>query len=326
MAHDDSTFYLAYRNDGNIDQNTWWPWQTYLDTDNDESTGFKTGNGVGANYLVQGGGLYRYTGSGSDWAWQYVESAKKSVNGSIAELAFPRSAIDNPLSLRAIMKARNGIFTGNYSPSGMDSYPDLGSDHFNYKFSDDSVVPTVFSNPLSDFSINLDGSLADWSATTSFGRDPDDITDATTQADWLEAWAAHDSNNLYFAYENDGDIGSTLWPWQIFIDADNDPGTGYKLSGSMGAELILEGPNFRRYSGSGSDWLWDTSAVTNSVRVGSIAEIAIPRSALGELEGFKVMFKANNQPFTNSFDPNGVDYFPNNAATSAEGYFSYSIE
>ena len=326
MAHDDSAFYMAYRNDGNIDQSTWWPWQAYLDTDNDESTGFKIGNGVGANYVIQGDGLYRYIGSGSDWAWQYVASANKSVNGSVAELAFPRSAIGNPSSLSAVIKARNGIFTGNYAQSGIDSHPDVGDGHFNYKFSGDSVDSTVFSNPLGDLSINLDGNLADWSATTSFGRDPDDITDATTQADWLEAWAAHDSNNLYFAYENDGDISSVSWPWQIYIDTDNDPSTGYQVSNSMGAEFILEGSSLRSYGGSGSNWSWSDIAVADSSTIGSISEIAIPRSALGELTGFRVMFRANNQPFTDSFDPSGVDYFPNNAATSAKGYLSYSIE
>jgi len=63
-----------------------------------------------------------------------------------------------------------------------------------------------------------------------------------------------------------------------------------------------------------------------SARDGSIAEISIPRSVLGGLTDFRVLFRAINQPFTTSFDPSGVDYFPNNAATSAEGYFSYSID
>jgi len=145
MAHDDSTFYLAYRNDGDIDKSTWWPWQAYLDTDSDENTGFKIGNGVGANYVIQGGRLFRYNGSGNNWDWEFVVAANKSVNGSIAELAFPRSSIGNPLLLRAVMKARNGIFTGNYSPSGMDSHPDVGSGHFNYKFDEAPVGPTVMS-------------------------------------------------------------------------------------------------------------------------------------------------------------------------------------
>ena len=329
MAHDDTNFYMAYQNDGPIDEGTWWPWQTYLDTDNDETTGYKIGNGVGANFIIQGRGLYRYIGSGSDWSWQYIATANSVVNGNIAELAFSRSALNNPSSLSAVMKTRNGIFTSNYSAAGVDSYPNLGSGKFSYKFGDviDPVDPTdpAFSNRVNDFSINLNGNLSDWSAVTSFGRDGNDIADANVQADWLETWAAHDNNNLYFAYENDGDISPISWPWQIYIDTDNNPNTGYKVTRSLGAEYILEGDDLRSYNGSGNNWSWNTYAVTGSATVGEFAEIAIPRSILDGLTDFRVIFRTSNQPFTGNFNANGIDYFPNNAATSDEGYFSYSI-
>jgi lysophospholipase L1-like esterase len=329
MAHDDARFYMAYQNDGPIDESTWWPWQTYLDTDNDESTGYKVGNGVGANFIVQGRGLYRYIGSGSNWAWQYIATADNEVNGNIAELSFSRSDLNNPSSLTAIMKTRNGIFTSNYSDAGVDSYPNVGSGNFSYKFGDttDPVDPTgpAFSNRVNDFSINLNGNLNDWSAVTSFGRDGDDITDANVQADWLETWAAHDSNNLYFAYENDGNISPISWPWQIYIDTDSNPNTGYKVTGSIGAEYILEGDDLRSYSGNGSNWSWDTYAVTGSATVGEFAEVAIPRSILNGLSDFRLIFRTSNQPFTGRFEASGVDYFPNNAATSDQGYFSYSM-
>ena len=332
MAHDASTFYVAYRNDGDVDQGTWWPWQTYLDTDNDVTTGFKVGNGLGANYIIQGGGLYKYSGNGSDWSWRYVATANYRIARDVVELAFSRAAINSPSSLSAMMKARNGIFTGNFAQSGIDSYPNIGSGHFSYKFTDDPIEPEdrVISNRLNDYSINVNGSLSDWSTVTSFGRDPDDISNANnlvnTQADWLETWAAHDNNNLFFAYQNDGAIGSVVWPWQIFIDADNDPSTGYKVTNSIGAEFILEGPNLRRYGGTGSNWSWNDVGVTPSSTLGSISEIAIPRNLIPELSDFRVIFKANNQAFTGSFDASGVDYFPNNAATSTLGYFSYSMQ
>lgn len=324
MAHDDDNFYMAYTNDGPIDQATWWPWQTYLDTDNNADTGFKVGNGVGANFVIQANGLYRYTGLGSDWSWQYVATANYAVNGNIVELGFARSELDNPSSLKAMMKTRNGIFTGDYSDASIDSYPNLDSGKFSYKFGD-ITNSVVFSNRIDDFGISLNGNLNDWSAVTSFGRDGNDIADVNVQADWLETWAGHDSYNLYFAYENDGDINPVSWPWQIYIDADNNPATGFKVTGSIGAEYLVEGPELRAYTGSGSDWSWDTNPVTGSATVGNISEIAIPRSVLNGISDFKLIFRANNQPFTGSFDSSGVDYFPNNAETSDQGYFSYSI-
>ena len=327
MAHDASTFYIAYRNDGEIDQSTWWAWQTYLDTDKNADTGFKVGNDVGASYIVQGNGLYRYIGSGSDWAWEYVTTVNYNVNGDIVELGLDRSAIGSPSSLKANMLARNGIFTGDYSAAGLDSYPNVGSGNFSYKFSDVAdPTDTTFSNRINDFSLDIDGDLFDWEGVTSFGRDDDDIAAATFQADWLETWGAHDNNNLYFAYENDGDISATSWPWQIYIDADNNPDTGFKVTGSIGAEYLIEGPALRSYSGSGSNWSWDTYAVTASATEYEFFEIAIPRSIFNDLSDFRLIFRAANQPFTGSFDESGVDYFPNNAATSEQGYLSYSIQ
>ena len=324
MAHDDNNVYLAYTNDGEIDQSTWWPWQTYLDTDNDESTGFKVGNGVGANFILQGASLFKYIGTGSNWAWQYVDTADFEVNGNTVELALERSSLGNPESLSAVMKTRNGIFTGNYTDASRDSYPNIGADHFNYKLGEVTTDDAV-SNLVSDFGINLDGDLREWNTLQSFGRDPDDISDANSQADWLETWMAHDSNNLYFAYENDGDISRITWPYQIYIDADNNPETGYKVTGSIGAEYLMEGPALRSYSGNGGNWSWDTYAVSGSATDGAFTEIAVPRSILTDLSDFRVIFRANNQPFTGNFNASGVDYFPNNAATSDQGYFSYSM-
>lgn len=134
MAHDDESFYFAYQNDGDIDTVISWPWQIYLDTDNKKGTGYLIGGGVGANYLIQGGYLFSYIGTGFDWSWKYEASAEHVVKNGIAELKLPRSAISNPDSLGLLLKARNGIFTGDYSESGVDSYPDLDEGHFNYDF------------------------------------------------------------------------------------------------------------------------------------------------------------------------------------------------
>ena len=325
MAHNDNNLFIAYQNDGAISTGTWWPWQTYLDTDRNSNTGYQIGNGVGAEYVVQGRDLYRYFGTGTNWAWTYVASAIYSVNGNIVEMSFPRSALGGTSKLNAIMKTRNGIFTGDYSLASVDSYPNLNQGNLSYNFGEGTTNNNTFSNRVANFSINLNGDLSDWSGVTSFGRDADDITDANFQADWLEAWAAHDNNNLYFAYENDGQISNTRWPWQIYIDADNNASTGYKATNSIGAEYVIEGTNFRQYRGNGNNWSWNTLAVTGSSTVGSFAEIAIPLSVLNGSTDFRVVFRTTNQPFTGNFNASGVDYFPNSAANSADGYFSYSI-
>ena len=46
------------------------------------------------------------------------------------------------------------------------------------------------SNPIADNSLNIDGSLTDWSAVTGFGDDPADASGANT-IDWREVWVPH---------------------------------------------------------------------------------------------------------------------------------------
>ena len=124
MAHDNNNLYFAYRNDGAVDTSTWWPWQIFIDTDANISTGYKVGLSLGAKYMIQGGALYQYTGSGSEWSWQYISSVTNGVSGAIAELKISQSAIGDPSNMRVVFKASNWTFTGDYSSAGTDYVPD----------------------------------------------------------------------------------------------------------------------------------------------------------------------------------------------------------
>ncbi|HIO91410.1 MAG TPA: hypothetical protein EYG68_01015, partial [Leucothrix mucor] len=72
MAHDDDTIYLAYQYHNPLTMS--WGHITYLDTDADETTGYKGSSAslpIGVEYMLQGYHLWRYSGSGHDWSWQY---------------------------------------------------------------------------------------------------------------------------------------------------------------------------------------------------------------------------------------------------------------
>ena len=324
MAHDAQNLYVAYRNDGDINTNLFWPWQVFLDTDKISTTGYQAGNNVGAEYMLQGAGLYQYIGTGADWSWQYISSgASGSVSGAIGEFKISLSAIGDPSSLHAIFVTRDGIFSGDYSNAGTDRYPDLGVGHLTYKLSSE------YSNPIALNAVNIDGVLGEWAAVESFGRDGNDISVAGAQADWLEAWMAHDTNSFYLAYENDGPINTeTKWPWQIYIDADDNPETGYKLTGGIGAEFIVAGSSLFQYTGTGSGYEWSWSYIEESVSSisGNFTELKLPRASLGDPADMRFVFKASNGPFTGSDDLSGIDYFPSNATASDNGYFSYSTQ
>lgn len=319
MAHDETDFYFAYQNDGDINTTTWWPWQVFLDTDSDASSGMQVGNDIGAEYMIQGSGLYKYTGSGSDWLWQYIEATSNAVDGDIAEFKVSRSVLGMPYALRSVMIARNNIFTGINSASSVDYYPDQESGHLSYRFktSASNVVETA---------LEIDGDLSDWATLSSLGEDGDDVTAANSQADFLETWLAHDAENLYLAFTNDGPINqSTMWPWQVFFDTDSSTETGYKVGTAVGGNFMLQGRSLYQYTGTGENWSWEVITAPDSSVVDNIAEFKIPRASLGETSDLNVVFKASNWTFTGNYSNDEFDYFPNNADGEVSSYISYDM-
>jgi hypothetical protein len=321
MAHDDQHLYLAYENDGPINTATWWPWAVYLDTDTNTGTGFKINNAMGADYLFDGWSIYRYTGTGTNWSWAYVASNNQSTaQGNFAEAAIVRSDIGNPSKVHAFFVGDNNTFGAQV----VDTYPN-GWDSFHaYSLGASAPQPSVFSN---SFTPTLDSILNDWASVQSFGDDGADISVAGAQADWRSAWMAHDNNNLYLAYENNGVLNNNLrWAWQVFIDTDANVSTGFAVSPAMGASYMVQGNSLYQYTGTGSDWSWTYLASASQSSTSNIAELNFPRNLLGGATNLRVVFRAANWPFTNSYDAEGYDYFPNDSANDSSSYFSYQIQ
>ncbi|HVV52914.1 MAG TPA: alkaline phosphatase family protein [Polyangia bacterium] len=66
-------------------------WRVYLDTDRAASTGFAAGAGVGADFLIEGGRVYRYAGPG--WSWTAIGSATFSATAGTARWSVARALI-----------------------------------------------------------------------------------------------------------------------------------------------------------------------------------------------------------------------------------------
>lgn len=69
----------------------------YLNTDNNTSTGYKilgySMTGTGAEYLVENDGLYKYTGSGADWSWQFLGNIGIVKNSNVIEMRIGMSEL-----------------------------------------------------------------------------------------------------------------------------------------------------------------------------------------------------------------------------------------
>jgi len=181
--------------------------------------------------------------------------------------------------------------------------------------------PTGVSNPVSTITIN--GNSSDWSGTTAFATDPDDISDGGGNViDWQSATFAHNDETLFMLYRNRGPIdpnrnsGSyTSWGWQTFLDTDNNPNTGLKINDSFGADYLLEANELQRYTGSGHNWSWQGEGNAVSRFNGTIDEIALSRHLIGNPSSLRVIFQGANE----AYGGNTLDNYPDS------GYLSYSF-
>lgn len=74
--------------------------QIFLDTDSKVTTGFVIGS-LGANYMVENGTLYRYTGTSGAWGWTLIKTVTYSNVSGSATITVNRADIGNPSTLIA---------------------------------------------------------------------------------------------------------------------------------------------------------------------------------------------------------------------------------
>ncbi len=177
------------------------------------------------------------------------------------------------------------------------------------------------SNPVTGIAVN--GNASDWNGLTAFPTDPDDIGGGSTNViDWQSASMAHNGQKLYLLYRNRGPVdpnrnsGSyTSWGWQVFLDTDNNPATGFKLNGSFGADYLLEATELQRYTGTGNNWNWQVTGQAASQFKGNINELSLNRSELGNPQSMRIVFQGSNEAYGGS----SKDRYPDS------GYLSYSF-
>lgn len=83
-------------------------YQAYIDADNNSATGFATA-GVGAEYLIENGNLYRNTGAG--WSWAFVAAVTFDVINAERVWTLPLSLLDNSVAAgdKVVFAASSGV-------------------------------------------------------------------------------------------------------------------------------------------------------------------------------------------------------------------------
>src|SRR5438105_2750400 len=65
-------------------------WHVYVDTDQSATTGYKV-QGIGANFMLENGTLYRYSGTGGAWGWTSVKTVTYSNSAGLAKWTVARA-------------------------------------------------------------------------------------------------------------------------------------------------------------------------------------------------------------------------------------------
>src|ERR1700756_2091997 len=73
----------------------------YVDSDRTATTGYPVG-GIGADYLIENGFLYRYAGSGGSWAWSLIKTVSLSKSNGVATWTIAPSDLGSPSSINAV--------------------------------------------------------------------------------------------------------------------------------------------------------------------------------------------------------------------------------
>ncbi len=146
--------------------------------------------------------------------------------------------------------------------------------------------------------ITIDGNLDDWKVYERLNL-PNNLPPTLARGDALYGKYVKESNVYVFAFKCENTSisqNSTLW-----INADNDNSTGYKIWGSfLGAEFyvniysdgkpyLYDGVNYGNYVGEISDYAYSED--------GKILEFAIPSSMIGSPESIGVMADINDNIF-----------------------------
>lgn len=121
VAHNNNSFFFGIANDGPT--TVTWGNAIFVDSDINGATGFRgfqNESPTGIDYLIEAQSVYRYTGNGNSWAWQWVGGTTVATSGNNIEINVPASLIGNPQTIDLFYYGDSSAVGG----SGVDFYPD----------------------------------------------------------------------------------------------------------------------------------------------------------------------------------------------------------
>lgn len=178
------------------------------------------------------------------------------------------------------------------------------------------IPPTngqTMSNPVANGSITTIGTdRSDWAAIPAYG--PDTSETGGAEVDYDQVQIAHDDDNFYLRMQLNSSE-ALGFKHNVYIDTDFDPSTGF-TGGSgelaIGADYLLQGSSvFAFTGGSPTTWGWSfLSTQQSNATPNTDIETRIPRSLIGNPDGFDFTLWSDNSVAADDYYPNiGLDGF-----------------
>ena len=189
-----------------------------------------------ANYLIEDGILYHYSGDGKKWSWKKLKDYRNSeiaINNNTIEMAIPlldlNSQSQSELQIGYIWKDSSN----NILPAG-GAMSKVTAKH-------GEPTPSPAEPPGS--AIKIDGDIQDWSNASK-------LVEKSDQS--LVAFVLNDSDYLYIAFQTN----KTFKKSQIYLNTDFDQTTGYQSSKwkGSGVDYLIENNVLYRYGGDNKNW------------------------------------------------------------------------
>ncbi|MBL3658952.1 right-handed parallel beta-helix repeat-containing protein [Fulvivirga sediminis] len=91
VYEDNNNLYFAVKGTGMNSSN----YHFYINSDNNYATGYKISefNKSGAEYMIENGALYQYTGNGTSWGWSSLGSVASAKSAKVTEVSVPKSML-----------------------------------------------------------------------------------------------------------------------------------------------------------------------------------------------------------------------------------------
>lgn len=251
--------YVVYKTVGNIDfVNNGWRYHLFMDTDLDNRTGFQGASDrfdFGADYMVEGGVLYKYTHDGFTWTWDNLGWVNFSYSTNTLEMLIDKARVDGELQKASLMLHASNETTEDYA----------------------------YMSPVS-----IDGQFGDWDSLKQVVVVNDTVNDGNP-ADWKRMRFSMDPGAFLVNYETSTAIEPTAVDGatpgnMILFDIDENLATGFRGRYGelqMGAELMIQGGHVYRFEG--GDWVKQNSAKLLYAYSGNSFEMSVPWDMIGLL-------------------------------------------